>query len=363
MVLPISGPFVKATSPPFATKTVHVRKQTMPIDRPLEYLMQESFGITHFHRWTRAGQVIVSPPTTDASFALTSKPGYSAKRTAAFNAAYAQLKNKVGDLSGWAENIATVNQSRRLLADSLFRIGSVVGSLRKGRFDEAAIACGLVRTPYGVSRRKHISQNFLAYEYGVKPLFSDVQSSMKLLTSDPGRTLFVVAKRELMSGKTYSTSSGGGFYGTTSESYQGTLHVRLQTYLRIHNPDLFLASKLGLIDLALPWKLIPFSFIVDWFVNVEDVISSLTDWYGCTLEHPFTTDLAVGEQTYRAYSNQSYWYDGTSEGNQTTKRQSSVKMTRTLGISGPTLAVKPFKGFSLQRGAQAVALVLSVFGK
>jgi hypothetical protein len=119
---------------------------------------------------------------------------------------------------------------------------------------------------------------------------------------------------------------------------------------------------LGLLDVALPWKLIPFSFIVDWFVNVEDCISSLTDWYGCTLEHPMTTELTKGEQESFSYSNISYPVNPP-DGNEQKVRQSSVKMQRTLGLPGPTLQIKPFKGFSLERGLQAIALVISVFGK
>lgn len=361
MVLPITGPINTNKSTPFGSKLRSSYTQVKPFDRPLNYVMDEYWGQRATVQWDRS-QHVTSSTVKDISFALTSEADYVKKRTTAFNQAYARLKDKSGPSSGWLENIATVNQSRRLLADACLRLGSVALSLRKGHFDEIAIALGLAATPKGVSRRKHISQNFLAFEYGVKPLISDIQETWKLLTSDPGRQL---VRARAFSSFAYSsveqvnTPTFQSFY---SKNWSGTVSVQLQAWLRISNPDVFLANKLGLLDLALPWKLIPFSFIVDWFVNVEDVISSLTDWYGCVLEQPFTSELARGQQSIESRSNT--WYpDGTTEGNRISTRNSQVKLIRSLGISGPALQVKPFRGFSLERGAQAISLVLSVFGK
>lgn len=361
MVAPITGPINSAPSVPFANKSVSGYKQVKPYNLPLSYRMSEEFGIQVHSAWTLSG-TSTTTTTKNANFAIYAKPGYSTKRTQAFNQAYERLKTKTGPAAGWAENFAQWNKTRQLAVESAVRLADVVTSLRKGRFDRVAQELGLQRAPRGVSRRKHVSQNFLAYEYGVKPLMSDIQDSLQTLTGDPPSFPIRARSRENFVGRTSSLVNSGGFYSRSVETYSGVLEIRLQARLRLTNPDLFLATKLGLLDFALPWKLIPFSFVVDWFVNVEDVISSLSDWYGCTLEHPVTTEFCSGEQSSFSYTSQTY-PSGQSEGSTTSVKQSSVRLIRSPGISSPTLQVKPFKGFSLERGAQAIALVLSVLGK
>jgi hypothetical protein len=214
------------------------------------------------------------------------------------------------------------------------------------------------------SRTKSIATQFLEYEYGVKPLVKDLQDSMKILTSDPGpRRIRASAKEYHSSG--VQTNFGAGAY--SREDVSCVLKIVLGTDIRVSNPNLWLAGRLGLIDLALPWKLIPFSFVLDWFGNVEQVISSCTDWFGCELSNQYTTTIARGTRRYISHTP---WQNGTYpdgsprwEFNRTVVDQDSVELKRTLGFSSPSFVIRPFKGFSLERGAQALSLISSVFGR
>jgi hypothetical protein len=363
MVAPVSGPFVRYPTFPFADAYQRGYRQKMPIDRPLEYRHYWYFGMVKTDSWTTTSY---SPGswTKQADWTLSSMPDYARVRQHAYNRAYEKLRSKAMDAAGWAENLAQINKTRTMFNDRAVQLAKFVLALSKGKFDKAA---RILRTPRpsGVSHGKALSQNFLEYEYGLKPLLKDIDSSVNILTAPPMKT--AVRSRQIEQFPKV-VGNGGGFGSnpryTWSEKtiYNGVLEIKLQATVVITSPNLLLANQLGLIDLALPWKLMPFSFVVDWFVNVEQVVSSMTDWYGVTLENPFVSEFSQGQYFYN-YHQLANYTSGAVEGLLQKKDKEYVEFNRTMGIPGPSLVVKPFKGFSLNRGLQAMALVLSVFGR
>jgi hypothetical protein len=95
---------------------------------------------------------------------------------------------------------------------------------------------------------------------------------------------------------------------------------------------------------------------------VEQVVSSLTDFYGVELHDLHYTEFTRGQYVYFYRQNASYSV-GTNEGFTTSKDKEDVTCNREMGLPGPILQVKPFRGFSVERGLQAIALVLSVLGR
>jgi hypothetical protein len=271
----------------------------------------------------------------------------------------------MGETSGWAENIAQLGAAKRMFVGRAVQLSHFVGALRQRRFKDAA---RILRTPEpsNVSHRKAISQNFLEYEYGLKPLISDVQNSLKTLTT----TEFEVRKIRGRASErfVYLYAIGGSFGSNPKYSYfqrkraEATLTITCRAQARITNPNVFLANQLGLFDLALPWKLIPFSFVVDWFINVEQCASAYTAWLGVELLDPHYTEFVRGNMQDFYWQNAVY-STGSSEGYRIAKDKEQVECNRVMGLPGPILQVKPFQGFSIERGAQAISLVLSVLGK
>ncbi len=372
MVLPVTGPFVHYPSEPFADCYQRGYRQKMPIDRPLEYRFYRFYGTTKTDSWFTDGGYSPGYPTKEADFSLSSQPKFANLRDAAYNRAYERLRAQVLDTAGWAENIAQINQSRKMVVESAEAISRVVQSLRRGRFDDALRVMVRVHEhrrrkwrkvmPEGVSVSKKVAENFLAFEYGIKPMISDVQDSLKILLADPPEKM----ARGRSSERIQKLVRGGGSFGSnpkysyaSNELIDGWVTLTCRSAFRVTSPNLLLANQLGLIDLALPWKLIPFSFIVDWFINVEQVISSMTDWYGVELLNPHVTEFVRGYQK-QYYFQTAVYANGTSEGFVTHRDKEHVEMTRTMGLPGPSLIVKPFKGLSLERGAQALALVRTV---
>jgi hypothetical protein len=363
MALPVTGPFTKYPSGSFEDNYQRGYRQKMPIDRPLEYKFYSYFGKFKTVSWS-GSTTTYGIWTKEANFSLQTDPSYNRLRTHALNMAYEKLRSKAMDTAGWAENLAQINKSRKMINDRAVQLGKFVTALRKGRLDHAA---RILRTPTpsDVSHGKALAQNFLEYEYGVKPLVRDIQNSLQIITSEPFERRIRSQAHERIQKLVRSSSAFGSnpkYVAVQKETTDGFIQVRLGATFRVTSPNLLWANQLGLIDLALPWKLMPFSFVIDWFVNVEQVLSSLTDWYGVVLLDSYTSEFAKGFYTKSYFQNASYTH-GHNEGYSTSWDKESVNFDRTLGIPSPTLIMKPFKGFSLNRGLQAVSLVLSVFGK
>jgi len=61
----------------------------------------------------------------------------------------------------------------------------------------------------------------------------------------------------------------------------------------VDNPNLWLANRLGLINPAtVIWDLIPWSFVVNMFVNVNQMVSSVTDEVGLNISNRSVTQTA-----------------------------------------------------------------------
>lgn len=360
-MLPVTGPINRDSVTSTYTTTKRVYQQKMPVDRPLPYTFNEIGGRNIVSNWT-GGYVDVKDTGFDAQ-SFFSDPTYTRAVNFARNSAYEKLRAGLGDQSGWAENVAQFGKTRQSIVERSVQAYKAVRAIKRLDFGRAA---KILRTPVpsGVSNRKALAQNFLEYEYGWKPLVSDIQNSLEIITSDPSaRMLYGSASEPLRT--TYVSSSGNSTSGSfSSNSATATVRAQCGAFARITNPNVFLANQLGILDVALPWKLLPFSFVIDWFINVEQVLSSCTDWAGVTLQHQWSSTHLRGRRNYNSYS---WWTTNpATPGNAWTRTviwNTHCKLDRLTSIPGPTLTVKPFKGFSLQRGAQAISLVIAVLGK
>lgn len=331
----------------------------MPVDRPLPYSFSYGFGRNEVRNYLGDFTETKNVSWSAENFF---SPQFTRKLTFARNDAYSRLQAELSDKAGWAENVAQFGKTREGVVNRCVQLATAASAVKKARFREAARILR-VPVPSGVSHRKAVSQNFLEFEYGWKPLISDIDASLEILTSDPGQRMIRSRSRDNLTYLT-RTNTGNSLSGSTrTERANCAIDVRMGALVRVTNPNLFLANQLGIMDVSLPWKLLPFSFVVDWFVNVEQVLSSFTDWAGVSLQRQYTNTYSNG--THSVYSLSWFPVIGVPGGGWTESKteDARVELERTTTITGPTLQVKPFKGFSLQRGAQAIALVLAVLGK
>lgn len=372
---PVSGPFTTFPSGPFSDGYRQKWKQASPHNLVLPYRMYEYYG--KVYATTSTATTGSSSETKSATFSSASLPDSTQNEAACYNRAYAKFKGEVADSAGWAENVAQAGQARKMIVERATQAVDWARAVGRGNLYEAWHI--FVNSPpfsrMGLSERVNFRRRFpepktgrsqakdaagivLETEYGWRPLISDIQSSIKILNSDPGvRPVHASANTFIpFHSKTHSYAPNGGFASTTQVA-SGRIYWRIGGLVRVTNPNLALASQLGLIDLALPWKLIPYSFVVDWFVNVEQVLSSTSDWFGLQLLQTYNTRFAKGTFTSDSVTITNGDLPSWSRNTSRTER-TFVEMRRLEGIPGPSLVMKPFKGFSVERAAQAVSLIL-----
>lgn len=341
-------------------KSASGNRQRKPYDLPLSATML-SFGVNNS---ARTGYRPASP-SKDTGIAWgdrVSWDNYVSDYQNAYNKAYAKFIDALGGSAGWGENIAQMHQATSLIESKGLR--PLEFSKRLRRFDVigAGRALGMSILPDTLDPRKHrretiakrITRDFgaawLEFHFGIEPIVKDVHDSLKILSTDfaPSR---ITGKG---TSKISQTSSKKEYYTRTAISKHGIISVKLGAEVRINNPNLFLLNKFGIINpVQLAWNLIPFSFVVDWFVNVGDALSSYTDLVGLDIQNPYTTKFSRSSHSQSVVQSGTAGYDFVDQWT-----TSVTRFERSLGLGpGPYLKVKPPKQVSVIRGATAISLL------
>lgn len=344
MVNPVTGPFTRAIyDPPYGASQGRDfyryqvwHRQKPPFDKRLEY------EVRHIVTLYRSGD------TLKAMNAWTGQSGASLYDPV-YNRAYSKLLSKIGDSAEWGAGIAEARGAIKMIADRVTQLVSFTRNLRKRRWAAAARGLGVDvrKPPPGWKRQpaaKRVASGYLEYSFGWVPLVGDIYAGIEVLQS-PFKTTRVNAR------SADSIEWGippPGAYSPGLRVFE-TCKVQLTTDLYVSNPNLRLASQMGLLNPAsVAWELVPFSFVVDWFVNVSDIIGSMTDFAGLTLLNPATTSIA-DRQVHRYWSNYS-WTSGFR----------SYFQTRKTGINTPFLTFGVAK-FGLKQASYALSLLVQLF--
>jgi len=182
-------------------------------------------------------------------------------------------------------------QTAKLIATSLMRI---VGGVRAAmRLDPRGVAralrCAVLRNP-----KKYAGTPFqlwLEYQYGWKPLLSDAYNALNVLAYQElergkvtARVIATSEEKDLTTRRFFeSVGSGERIYLTKTRRIHHKCKVRLD-YVRNDTPAVDDLEKVGITNpLLVAWELVPFSFVVDWFVPIGDYLSSLDAALGWSL--------------------------------------------------------------------------------
>jgi len=206
-----------------------------------------------------------------------------------------------------------------------------------------------------------VANLWLMYRYGIRPLvqsIGDVNEALeRVIRLDRVTTRGnATSSASSISDQTYSNS---GYSWNLRKSITETITVRavsVDGLVRDWRYDYGMSSK----DLiTLPWELIPYSFVADWFVNAGDYFGALANCFQPeSLGRCFTTSVvrtAVWENTSMLASPSS---EGCYQPQLDLVREDAVNKWRDLGLRSPGIVVKAnFRLDDTTRIADALALI------
>lgn len=205
------------------------------------------------------------------------------------------------------------------------------------------------------------TQLWLEYWMGWAPLMGDIALALETLTKAPPLNQRINVGVTFRDSKriVYDNSSYGSYQVDAKET-NGTLAFYGKATITNHN--LHLANTLGFANpIATAWQLIPFSFIVDWFTNVGQVLSSLSAFAGVSFSgtgYGYRVEVRGSRRGWRRVSTTVPPFYRTEYGSYT---GSSVTKGRSPGgIPQPQLTFGLPK-LPLTRAATAISLLTEIF--
>lgn len=271
--------------------------------------------------------------------------------------------------------VATAEAGKTLdmVGNAAMKIAGAMRDLRRGNFVNAARNLGVASRKRSASRFKRdfakdqtkaVASGWLALQYGWLPLLNDVYGSVKELNGAANQGM--VSKVKVKKSKTTDIrfAKPSTYSSKTSllkqEGYAQTDVTYSVTFIRRHGAQQDL-PRLGITNPALvAWELVPYSFVVDWFLPIGSYLENLDATLGC--------EFLTGSRTvfYRMQVVESdIMYDKLSLSSRSKQSSRTVvycKRTRLTGF--PTIALPSFKNpASVGHVANGLALLVNLFKK
>nr|URG15648.1 MAG: maturation protein [Leviviridae sp.] len=128
------------------------------------------------------------------------------------------------------------------------------------------------------------SSGYLGYRYGLKPLMKDVQMVIDGLQADTGRVRrttreSVDARESRLQSLPYVVPEFSASFMLNCTDEATVRAMSLDEYFNSTLNNIGISTK-GLI--TLPWELLRFSFVLDWFVNAGELLGSMVPAIGWT---------------------------------------------------------------------------------
>jgi hypothetical protein len=167
-----------------------------------------------------------------------------------------------------AVNLAQMGQTVDLLSSTLIKLSRSIRALKHGDFATAARQLGTSPRTRSL-KTEDLTGRWLELQYGWGPLISDSYEAVKAfhaISQGPRKTLIRT-----------SISKGSERIVNTSGIQTAYGSERLTRYLQYEMyEEMSFGRQLGLTDPAsVVWELLPYSFVVDWFVPVGTYLDNL----------------------------------------------------------------------------------------
>lgn len=307
------------------------------------------------------------------------------------NALVKRFQNKLGDHSSFGATLtAELNSTVGTVAGIVLRAVKAARQIRKLDFAGAASTLGIpyrertiTKTRFRkrlkplqkgesvtggavISRRrvftlptgrevtKTLANGWLLYSYGIKPLVGDIYNAIETITRPLEYKELVTASATISKPESEMTTEiyrGDLYY--YSRQLECTLKGKTGAFVTVGNPNFRILSQMGLTNPA-QWVIeaIPFSFVVDWFSNLSEVIGSFSAYEGLVIEDPWTSYKHIFNLKFvviNPYENY-------------VSNPSGMTLTRNLRLPEVKLVFK-YERFEPQRALNAISLLLGILPK
>lgn len=398
MTAPVNGPFSKTETtlgiPAFNNsgfrpiETEMYRwwfRQAKPFDLPLE--------LDHYRRKCSSLYTSTGPygsyNGSDPAYSVADIPTSPPTPNSLRELAYSRLIEDVRKAVELGVATAEGRQACGMIVKRLSQMTNFTRYLFSGRFGLAAGALGLDWTSRSVRRKIHtplppprllrqpkylaresvrsLSNIYLEFHFGWVPLIKDIYDACEVIQAPiyahkvRGR-----AKQYLSDPSNFAVTNQDSGNHLKNDFREGGYRMWFtqQAEIIISNPNLATMNQWGIANpLKVAWELVPFSFVLDWFVNVGDYLGSLTDFAGLTLVNPQRTN-------YATMSGQRFGSLRPKPGRETLENSASwmVKYEglyhyRRKGLHGPSIALKAPKPWGYRRGLAAASLLMQAYPK
>lgn len=170
-------------------------------------------------------------------------------------------------------NMAEATKSYGTIVNNVQSIGSALWHLKHGRLGQASRVLGRGKSSQGILasqlRAKDLAGRWLETQYAFLPLVSQSYEAAKALESvTKPRPLEFRASSGTRRRTVDQTASPANYHADAHWTFSKVLHAEL-------SEPLGLGRSLGLMNpLEIAWEVVPYSFVVDWFIPVGTYISA-----------------------------------------------------------------------------------------
>jgi hypothetical protein len=282
-----------------------LKKKQLPVNPHTVVLfrVQDSLGLTRLSTPVGAcgPQTVWSENKTSALYpqVVPAAPSHDAE---VLNQAVKRLINR-SDLdlqANLAQDLVQIGQTNRLILNAARRIRSAITNVKRGNLPGAAKALWNNQQPVyrkggGPSQSKNVANNWLELQYGWKPLLQDIHGSMNALAKFnyagyQVNTVRASAKKVFTDVKPIYHQNFGTRIGSTTVETACTAKIGIR--YRLADPYLALLAQTGFTNpLNLAWEVLPYSFVVDWFLPIGPYLESQSAFHGYAMLDGFQTQF------------------------------------------------------------------------
>jgi len=308
------------------------------------------------------GSYEIRGPTLEQIFSL------EAKAMTASRLAIKNQKVNIGQVFG--ERRQTV----RLFEDTARRIVDAVVAVKHGSFNKAAKALGVAGS--AVKHRKlirdldknpakAIAKAWLELQYGWKPLLDDVYGSAEAVAKADLRQVGEMSSKKTSVSESWTENRSDN--ATYDWENKGTwkYSIKYVVYFTVPNENIKTLSELGIINpVSVAWELVPFSFVVDWFLPIGNWINSWDATSGLVFQKGSKTVAweCDSASNIRGRVDEGNWYGFTEYVRSGNGSLQFIYINRSALSGWPSISVPQIKNpFSGQHIANLLALLTVSF--